>query len=268
MNEINVLPRPARAFVPTKEYRRFEEFCEACRRERYIGLCHGAPGVGKTVSARTYTRWSLMEGRDPFGRDGDVPAELSHCRAIFLTPGISNTPRSIRAQIDAAMILLRGVVSQAEQVEGTSSYEAECNLIVVDEADRLSTNSLEELRDHYDRTGVGLILVGMPGLEKRVARYPQLYSRVGFAHAFRPLSAKEVLFVLRKHREAWGQDWREDDFTDQEALAAITRITGGNFRLIDRLMTQITRIKRLNQLNTITQELVEAAQECLIIGRT
>ena len=147
------------------------------------------------------------------------------------------------------------------------NYDAECELIVVDEADRLSTNSLEELRDHYDQTGIGLILVGMPGLEKRLARYPQLYSRVGFAHAFKPLSTEEILFVLRQHRQTWGHDWREDDFTDQEALTAITRITVGNFRLIDRLMTQVIRIKQLNQLGTITQEVVEAARECLIIGR-
>lgn len=272
MNEISsqALPTVSRGFVHTKEYRRFEEFCEACRRERYIGLCHGAPGVGKTVSARTVTRWSLIEGRDPFGRSDDASFELTHCRAVFITPRISNTPRSIRAQIDETMMLLRGVVGQAERayaIDGAHRSDADCELVVVDEADRLSTNSLEELRDHYDRTGVGLIFVGMPGLEKRLARYPQLYSRIGFAHAFQPLSTEETLFVLRQHGEAWDQDWRDDDFTDQEALAAITRITGGNFRLIDRLMTQIIRIKRLNQLNTVTQEVVEAARECLIIGR-
>src|SRR6218665_3664629 len=40
------------AFIVTKEHRRFTEFANAVRKEKTIGICHGAAGVGKTNSAR------------------------------------------------------------------------------------------------------------------------------------------------------------------------------------------------------------------------
>jgi DNA transposition AAA+ family ATPase len=255
-------------YTGRKEYRRFEEFCNACRRDRYIGICYGPPGVGKTLSARYYARWDFFEGRDPFDDGSLIPRELAECRTLFYTPGVTNSPRQISNHLDDGRLLLKSLVCKAEcdPDERYPNYRDCCELILVDEADRLKMQSLEQLRDLYDRDGFGLILIGMLGLEKRLARYPQLYSRVGFAHAYRPLSQQEMHFVLEHHWQKLGATLKPDDFTDQEAVAAIIRITAGNFRLLQRLFSQIERILKLNELSTITREVVDTARECLVIG--
>jgi DNA transposition AAA+ family ATPase len=267
------------AFLLTKEYRRFAEFCDACRRHRYIGLCYGPPGVGKTLSARHYAQWDDLEAVKPhwYGADRVVPATLAHCHTVCYTPPVANTPRGIEHAVREPRYTLTDVVEEAlrhlheseehEDVEGWEPSDR-TELLIVDEADRLKMVGLEQLRDLYDRGTVGLILIGMPGLEKRLARYPQLYSRIGFAHPFRPLSQEEMKFILTHYWTELDLVLEDKNFTDQEAIAAIIRITGGNFRLLHRLLTQIGRILKVNELQTITQEIVEAARACLVIGTT
>jgi DNA transposition AAA+ family ATPase len=143
---------------------------------------------------------------------------------------------------------------------------APVRLILVDEADRLKVPSLEQLRDLFDRNEVALVLIGMPGIEKRLARYPQLYSRVGFVQAFRPLRADEIRELLAKHWSEMGVTLPASGITDKEAVAAIIRITGGNFRLLRRLLSRIERLLDINQLREATAAVVEAARENLVIG--
>ena len=122
------------------------------------------------------------------------------------------------------------------------------------------------MRDLFDRYGVGLIRIGMSRIEKRLSRCPQPYSRVGFAHQYRPLRDDELTFVLTRRRRQLGLD--DADLTDAQAVAAIVRITGGNFRLVHRLFVQIERILRINGLSAVTDDVVEAARSTLVIGVT
>jgi DNA transposition AAA+ family ATPase len=140
-------------------------------------------------------------------------------------------------------------------------------LIVIDEADRLRMASLEQVRAIFDAGEIGVILIGMPGLEKKLARYPQFYSRIGFVHEFRPLAAKEVRELLDRRWAPAGVCLPQQPL-DAETVAAIIRITGGNFRLLNRLLTQMERILEINSLRDVTKAVVEAARESLVIGQS
>jgi DNA transposition AAA+ family ATPase len=303
------------AFVETKEYRRFREFCDACRRYRYIGLCYGPPGVGKTLSARRYADWGRVATANPYADCGIFRAdEVLGNGCVFYTATVVNSPRQVEGDIDRLRGKMHALVRQAirsevgpviaaarrdlEQAreelfvghdwltgkperlgraEGAVSEaflgQAErdraavdpTELVLVDEVDRLKMSGLEQFRSIFDRGGIGMVLIGMPGLERRLARYAQLYSRIGFVHEFRPLGATEVRSLLAGWRPA-GVALPEDLLADAEGVAALIRVTGGNFRLMDRLLTQVGRILELNGLKVVTREVVEAAREVLVIG--
>ena len=282
--------------METVQHRRFAEFCDACRRYGYIGLCYGPPGVGKTLSARSYSRWEKVKESD---RWTPGPGHDPMLDTVFYTPSVVNAPNSIDSDIRRARDTLKDLarrpirLEREEQLESIRQREEEdhetydeiagevakeynvkamqirdpTTLILIDEADRLRMASLEQVRAIFDAGEIGVILIGMPGLEKRLARYPQFYSRIGFVHEFRPLAAAETRQLLEQHWTPTGVRLPEHAL-NPETVAAIIRITGGNFRLLNRLLTQIERILEINALEEVTKAVVEAARESLVIGQT
>jgi len=183
-----------RTFIATKEHRRFVEFANAVRKHRYVGLCYGPAGIGKTLSARRYAHWDRIEPfvlewgpRDP--ADAKVQALAARSRTVFYTATVGGGLRQLKDELRLLAVrtgfsITEGIALKRKHVDVIDP--APIDLLIIDEAERLSLSSLEYVRDMFDRSQMGLILTGMPGIEKRLSRYPQLYSRVGFAHEYRP----------------------------------------------------------------------------------
>lgn len=262
-------------FIITKEHRRFTEFANAVRKDKTIGICHGEVGVGKTLSARRYTHWDDLE---PFitrwgPRDDDdarIYAIANRTRSVFYTPEVLCRHKELISDIDHWLskvgVCIDGHLTSNGKVDPNHLFADHIELLIIDEAERLTPTALELLRDRHDRTNIAIILIGMPGIDQRFRHYPQLYSRLGFAHQYRALGRDELLFVLDRRWKRLGKTLDLDDFTDAQAVAAIERITRGNFRLLERLFPQISRVLKLNQLETITDDVIEAAASTLIIG--
>lgn len=267
----------AKDFIVTKEHRRFTEFANAVRKERTIGICHGDAGVGKTQSARRYAHWDTLE---PFittwgprtEDDATHHAAANRSRTVFYTPEVLPRHKALMGEIQHLRIRLGICVDEHQRsigkVTGPNAGDMTrwVELLIIDEAERLTPTALELLRDHHDRHQLAIILIGMPGIDQRFRHYPQLYSRLGFSHRYRALGREELLFVLDRHWKRLGRTLDPDDFTDAQAIAAIERITRGNFRLLERLFPQITRVLKINQLETITDDVIEAAASILVIG--
>ena len=262
-------------FIVTREHRRFTEFADTVKANRTIGICFGPAGIGKTLSARRYAHWDkaepLLTAWGPRSdSDTEVYAALHRARTILYTPPVIQTPKQFAQELDLVTSRVGVCIAQHDPSDDYPITPAitRIELIIIDEAERLAPTSLEMLRDQYDRHNLGLILIGMPGLEKQFSRYPQFYSRVGFAHQYRPLAQEELLFVLQREWRARGRTLDPDDYTDAQALAAIATTTRGNFRLLERLLAQIERVMKINDLNTVTNDVVEAARSTLVIGPT
>lgn len=271
-------------FIETKEYKRFVEFCEDCAKYKYVGVCHGRPGVGKSFSARHYCRWDYIQ---PIITDSYVLEDQGklvdddrflECKALYYTAPVTR-PARMEREIDrlAEYLHINKEIykyrrdGQAYDVYDISvgkhqTFYENVDLVIVDESDRCQFNALEILRDVYDKNDIGLVLMGMPGMEKRLSRYPQLYSRIGFNHEFNKLSSQELKHLLEFKWNELSIPLSYEKFEDYEAIHRVLKITNGNFRLVHRLFSQIQRIVDINNLETITSEVVDTARETLIIG--
>lgn len=265
-----------RQFIETKEYKRFAEFCDACIKYKYIGICYGASGVGKTLSSLKYTNWDSigpqLKNKRLSQLEESITNDIATSTRLFCTAPaekattISGDIRNIGYKLSYGKALYKAKQTGSELESSAISELRDVELIIIDEIDRLKLQHLEQLRDIYDQNNLAMILIGMPGIEKRLARYPQLYSRIGFSHEFNKLSKGEVHHILEYKWSELGIPVKLENFSDYEALTSIIKITGGNFRLIHRLFTQIDRILEINQLKLITIEVVEAARDSLVIG--
>ena len=263
-------------FIETSQYQRFAEVCESCQRHHFIGVCYGAAGVGKTRSAERLTGWEQVKKQLSGEVGGGVKGEG---KIAFYTPEATMSPKKLEqdllhlhARMERLSSLSPAWMESGGPPRGGYRMRAvSWELLVIDEADRLKPMGLEVLRDLYDRSQMGLLLIGMSGIEKRLARYPQFFSRVGFAHEFCPLSPEELREILQAQVRLVDAPGEEDlpatEALDEEALSAIIRMTGGNFRQIHRLLTQIERILQINRLSKVTRAVVEAARSTLLFGR-
>jgi DNA transposition AAA+ family ATPase len=130
--------------------------------------------------------------------------------------------------------------------------------IVVDEVDHIlgKRDTLETIRDISDLTEVPIIVVGMEEAERRLKRFPQIYSRINQIVRTKPQKRDFVSGILA--------DLCEVPFEDSVVDVVLAQ-TGGYLREILDAVTTVEAIGRRHG-GTVTAAMVKSVS--LIGGRT
>lgn len=256
-------------FLMTGQYKRFAEICTRGMQAKSIALFYGRTGLGKTESALHYTNWRevaplLVQS----SATRTVPRAVLHCGAAIYTPDVAATPKMVQSGISLLRNKFDDLVDQATCWHrfdaGEFAPHKHLKLLIVDESDRLKPASLEYIRELYDRTNLSILLIGSPGIERRLQRaaYGQLFSRFNLAYKIEPITEKEAeTFIALK----WAA-LRLPLKADGVVAAAISKLAAGNFRTLHRIFAELERLQKLNRFQMITPDVVDAARRGLLLA--
>lgn len=258
---------PHAVFLETVEYRRFVQVCEATRRYRYISVCVGASGVGKTKAAQRYAQWDLfgpllsaqgMVVPPSFAEDSPIP------RTAFYTPRATATPKGIEQDLVLLQWGMQMIAdaarsrSQETQPRSAALRPGAVDLLVVDEVDRCSHISLEVLRDLFDRYPVGLVLLSRTDRVRQLLNQHPVAARVGVLHEFCALGSSDAGLFITQQVHSLGLSLEE------QALEAFIQKTGGNLRKISLVLAHLDAMAARHGAFTVTvNELEEAVARLL-----
>ena len=226
-------------FVPTETSRKGMEVIRYAHLDGDLNVIFGAAGLGKTMILREYAaqhRDALLIEADPGYTARVVLEEL--CNLL----GVSK--RGYLHELSEACI---------------AALRDSGRLLMVDEAENLPYRALETLRRIHDKSGIGMVLAGMPrliiNLKGKRGEYQQLYSRVGFALCI-------------------GDSLPQSDITDiavsmlpgagsQDVSEALFKASHGNARRLFKLVRGVSRHSEISG-NAVSAGAVRKFAEMLI----
>jgi DNA transposition AAA+ family ATPase len=221
-------------FVRTPTSDRITNVFRLCQEFGDLGAVAGEPGVGKTASAREY-------------------ALSTHgVRMVTMTPATSAlVPCLVQiAQKIAGFAPNTGARSVRRVIVGKLADIMEKPLLILDEAQHLSDEAVEEIRSIYDESGAGIVFVGNRGLVTRWEAKPgakrdtwaQLTSRLG--------PRIDISMPTREDIEAICDEHRIIGRKPREFLQARAKGPGG-VRVVSKLIAVAAKLAGPEQLQLL-----------------
>ncbi|EPG7578635.1 AAA family ATPase [Providencia rettgeri] len=226
-------------YVDTLMARKGRDVIRMAHMDSDINVIYGNAGMGKTMIIRQYAKENL--------------------NAVLIEADPGYTARVVLEELCNKLGLSkRGNMHELSE-SIIQNLRDSGRIILVDEAENLPYRALETLRRIHDKSGVGIVLAGMPrlilNLKGKRGEYKQLYSRVGFA--------------LRM-----GESLPEDDITNMittmlpeasepEVLNALYKACKGNARRLFKFLRGISNGSQISG-QPIDVQMVHEFSEMLI----
>jgi len=187
------------------------------------GVIYGRAGLGKTTALRVFAK------QNP--------------EVVLIETLTTYTPNVLLKNIAKKIgVELRGSTNDINEAV-IKRLQSSGRLLIVDEAENLSTRSLELLRRLHDLAGIGLVLVGTPrllsNLKGRHGELEQLYSRVTLYWDLGDSVPREELDAIARATLP--------ELADKAKLRGkIIEKAGGSPRRLFKILSNMYRMRYLN----------------------
>lgn len=230
-----------------------------------IGRC--LPFVETTVSKAVY---NLLYSSGVYGEFSVIYSEAGYGKTYAIKEYVKQFPETVLVEADSDYTskVLFAEINRAlgEQRRGTlhaikedviSRLKHTNRLIIIDEAEHLRAETLDLLRRIYDKTDIGLVLVGMPELKHNIegsrGQFKQLWSRIDAARKLPAISAEDIKKIVLSVLPSSSAD----------IIATFTAECNNNTRVLSKLIRS-AHIVAHNNNTDITPRLIKQAGNRLL----
>ena len=226
----------SKAFIETTTAIRTMQCCQLAHQNHDMQIVIGDAGMGKTMALKEYTKRKsnvIMIEVDPTFSSKVLLAEI--CQELGIIAGRNNNA------------MMTAII---DKLDGSD------RLLIVDEAELLTLNSLEILRRIHDKADIGIVLAGMPRLRANLrgarGQYKQIFSRIGDFHDLKMrLPAEDIAMFC------------EAALGTAEFNETLNKVSQGNARRLNKLLRGINRMAVLNKA-PVNKDMIDQFADRLI----
>jgi len=236
-------------FILTHQVKDMGTACNSLIETNDMGLVYGEPGVGKTKTAQEMvSKWKMR----------NYPKGLYVAADVRITPlqmlkKILREYDDIRpANFDDAMRVIRTLVDKKN-----------LDILIIDESERLSRDTLDLVRSIFDTTRLPILLIGMVDILQKLRSHKKFYSRIGIAYHYTALSFEQCEQYLGTFHPLLNQHGKING-SNGNLIEFIFKSTNGEFRRINRLIKQADRLRITNNRGEFSLATFKAASKLLL----